>query len=223
MGVGWRQRFHHHYRKSSAACQQKIRRQLPVNLISISSAVNDLQSSRLPAVRERRGADSTDCWVLGKASSSKLWFTEMRRRTPWLSCLSRNLNVTDRWVITAWRSWQADEREKVELQENKGLVSGEDTAPGRRTICLLVAADGSASQNKICTMTSSIRREYFIPEMTFSPEVARWSLEDYVCVCARVCHKATYEWGGFKLFPRSPCMGPYLLSEEERMSSKPTP
>lgn len=97
------------------------------------------------------------------------------------------------FCLATW-TWQTDESslpggadrltrgEKRSCRSNKGLVSGEDTAPGRRNICLLVAADGSASQNKICTMTSSIRREYFIPEMTFSPEVACWSLEDYVCV-----------------------------------------
>lgn len=153
-------------------------RQLSVNLISISSAVNDLQSSRLPAVRGRRGADSTDCLILGKASSSKLWFTETRRRTPWLSCLSRNLNVTDRWVITD----RLTRGKKWSCRRTRGWVSGEGRARGRRTICLPVAADGSASQNEICTVTSYIRREYFIPKMTFSPVVARWSLEDYVCV-----------------------------------------
>lgn len=42
------------------------RRQLSVKLLSISSAVTDPQSRRLPAVGGRRGADSTDCLIFGK-------------------------------------------------------------------------------------------------------------------------------------------------------------
>ena len=144
------------------------RRQLSVNLISISSAVNDLQSSRLPAVGGRRGADSTDCLVLGEASSSNLWFTELRRRTPWLSCLSRILNVTDRWVIAASSSWQADEWGKVELQENKGLGKWR----GQRVRKKNYLSFWCCRWVKLCTVTSCIQKEYFIPKMTFSPVVA---------------------------------------------------
>lgn len=134
------------------------RRQPSVNLISISSVVNDLQSRRLPAVRGRRGADSPDCLSLGKASSSKLWFTETRRRTPWLSCLSRNLNVTDRWVIAALWRWQADERGKRGAAGGQGAVEVARAEPEEEepSVFLLL----QTGHNEICTVTSYIRVFY---------------------------------------------------------------
>lgn len=108
-------------------------------------------------------------WFLGKASGSKSWFAEMRRQTLWLSCLSSNSNVTDGWVITASRSWQADKRGiKAELQRNKGPDNGEGSECGEEeNICLPVDARGSVKEwreNEICTLISHKGREHFTPK-----------------------------------------------------------